>query len=101
MTEQYFVQVGASRDGRDSYLDAARRRGLTTVLVETPDYRRWRKAMGRREFDVTLSVDHPSHAPDVVASISELAGTTRLLLAGYERYVRSAWRAAEAMGACP
>ena len=34
----FFVQLGATRDGLDPYLHAARARGMQAVLIETPDY---------------------------------------------------------------
>ena len=92
------MQVGATRDGLDPYLDAARRRGLSALLIETPDYLRWREVLGRRAFDQTIAVEHPSDPPTLISAIK---GKPRLILAGFERYTAAAHVAAQALGACP
>ena len=96
-----FVQVGATRDGMDLYLDAARRRGMTAVLVETPDYLRWRAVLGRRDFDAYLPVQQPAEVSDLVSALRMLDRTPHLVLAGFERYVMSSYQAAQALGALP
>jgi hypothetical protein len=44
-----FVQIGATRDGLDPYLQTARAYGMKAILIETPDYMRLRKALGRQD----------------------------------------------------
>lgn len=97
-----FVQVGATRDGLDPYLDCARARGLTTVLVETPAYLRWRRQLGRRPFEVEIPVPEP-HDPRQVAAALRDAGLARpaLVLAGFERYAAGAFALAAALRVPP
>ncbi|MEV6964455.1 ATP-grasp domain-containing protein [Hamadaea sp. NPDC051192] len=95
-----FVQVGATRDGLDAYLDAAHRRGMTAVLVETPDYLRWRSALGRRPYDIGIAVDQPANTDALVAALRDLPAPA-LILAGFERYVASAYGAADILGSRP
>ncbi|MCP3164367.1 ATP-grasp domain-containing protein [Myxococcus sp. QH3KD-4-1] len=92
-----FVQLGASRDGLDPYLDAARRRGLQTLLVETPAYLGWRQRLGRRPFDLELPVEHPSRPAEVQHFLESLGIPVTLLLAGFERYVDCAFALAPIM----
>src|SRR6266536_5532141 len=101
MAVSYFVQVGATRDGMDPYLSAARERGMRAVLVETPDYVRWRRALGRREFDITLEVEKPTDPSALVAAINELPEIPALVLAGFERYTAPAYAAARALAVRP
>ncbi|WP_163864401.1 ATP-grasp domain-containing protein [Myxococcus eversor] len=82
-----FVQLGATRDGLDPYLDAARRRGLQTLLVETPAYLSWRQQLGRRPFDLEVPVEHPAQPEEVQHALESLGVKVTLLLAGFERYV--------------
>lgn len=96
-----FVQVGASRDGRDPYLAAARRRGMAAVLVETPAYAAHRARLGREPFDVMLPVDAPADPRRVLAALRGLEGEVRLILPGFECYARSAHRAAYLLGVGP
>jgi hypothetical protein len=88
-----FVQVGATRDGLDPYLDAARRRGMRALLLETPAYLRWRQQLGRRPFDEELPVAHPAQVDEVLQALEAHGhlGGTALVLAGFERYVSSAF----------
>ena len=97
----HFVQIGATRDGMDPYLNAARERDMRAVLVETPDYVRWRKALGRREFDITLEVEKPTDPSALVAAINELPEIPALILPGFERYVAPAYAAAHALAVRP
>ncbi len=92
-----FVQVGATRDGLDPYLDAARRRGMQAILVETPAYLRWRRHLGRRPFDVEVPVEHPADVAEVRQALEARGVTVALLLAGFERYVTSAFTLAAAL----
>ncbi|MEV6345300.1 hypothetical protein [Actinoplanes sp. NPDC051851] len=96
-----FVQVGAGRDGLDPYLGAARRRGMTAILAETPDHLRWRSVLGRSAFDAVVAVDHPADPGELSAAIRALGVAPAVVLAGFERYVDSAYRAARALGAAP
>ncbi|MEV0136699.1 ATP-grasp domain-containing protein [Dactylosporangium sp. NPDC050688] len=91
-----FVQVGATRDGLDPYLDCARRRGLPAVLVETPEYVSWRAALGRRPFDVEIGVAEPADAGQVSAALAARGVRPVLVLTGFERYVRSGFALAGA-----
>jgi hypothetical protein len=88
-----FVQIGATRDGLDPYLDCARRRGMPAVLVETPAYLAWRRGLGRRDFDVEVAVSAPDDPVQVAGALgrSGLAKPPGLVLAGFERYVESAF----------
>lgn len=96
-----FVQLGASRDGLDSYLDVAHSRGMEAVLIETPDYIRLRRELGRQEFDRTISVEYPSEALDVVDAIKQLPQAPTLILAGFERYIYSAYAVANLLRILP
>ncbi|MFI6015449.1 acetyl-CoA carboxylase biotin carboxylase subunit family protein [Streptomyces sp. NPDC051243] len=96
-----FVQLGATRDGLDPYLDCARRRGLRTVLVETAAYLRWRALLGRRPFDVELAVEQPQDPEQVRAALDTAGVRPCLLLAGFERYVYSAFDVARALRVTP
>lgn len=96
-----FVQIGATRDGLDPYLDCARRRGMPAVLVETGAYLRWRAALGRRPFDLELPVDRP-HDPSSVRSALALAGIEpALLLTGFERYATAGFELARQLRVAP
>ncbi|HEX4788702.1 MAG TPA: ATP-grasp domain-containing protein [Actinospica sp.] len=96
-----FVQIGATRDGLDPYLDCARRRGMPAVLVETDAYLRWRRALGRRQFDLELPVARP-HDPDSVRAALAVAGVgTALLLTGFERYAAAGFELARRMRVAP
>lgn len=96
-----FVQLGATRDGLDSYLHVARRRGMEAILIETPEYIRLRRELGRQEFDRTLAVDYPADAREVVTAIESLPEKPVLLLAGFERYIYSAYQAARVLRVLP
>lgn len=96
-----FVQLGATRDGLDPYLSAAKRRGMTTVLVETPDYILFRKTLQRQEFDLTLPVEHPAHVEEVLDALRYLPEVPLLLLAGFERYIYSAYNVAKSLHILP
>jgi len=99
-TGSTFVQVGATRDGLDAYLDAAHRRDMVAVLVETPDYLRWRDALGRRPYDIGIAVGQPADTSALVGALRNLPVPT-LILAGFERYVAAAYGAANALGSRP
>jgi hypothetical protein len=88
-----FVQVGATRDGLDPYLDAARQRGMRALLLETPAYLRWRQQLGRRPFDEELPVEHPANAGEVLRTLESRGRVrgTALVLTGFERYASSAF----------
>lgn len=96
-----FVQIGATRDGLDPYLEHARRRGLRAVLVETPAYLRWRRALRRRDFDVELAVDDPQSLRRTRAALAEHGIAPRLVLAGFERYVTCAFGLASLLKVAP
>jgi hypothetical protein len=96
-----FVQIGATRDGLDPYLDCARRRHLRAVLVETPAYLRWRRGLGRRPFDDEVAVEHPDDPQAVRAALEVRRIVPVLLLAGFERYVGCAFATARALGVAP
>ncbi len=89
-----FVQIGATRDGLDPYLHAARAHAMQAVLIETPDYIRLRRALGRQEFDITLAVEHPAHEDEVVAALEQLPDIPSIILAGFERYIYNVYRIA-------
>ncbi|MFI0711489.1 acetyl-CoA carboxylase biotin carboxylase subunit family protein [Streptomyces inhibens] len=96
-----FVQVGATRDGLDPYLDCARRRGMRAVLVETPAYLRWRRLLGRREFDVEVAVARPQDPDAVRAALAAAAVAPGLVLTGFERYVYAGFALARALRVAP
>lgn len=96
-----FVQLGATRDGLDPYLDCARRRGMRAVLVETPAYLRWRRLLGRRPFDLELPVERPQDPAAVAAALAGAAVAPRLVLSGFERYVYAGFDLARALGSAP
>jgi ATP-grasp domain len=96
-----FVQVGATRDGLDPYLDAARERSLSAVLVETPAYLRWRRQLGRRPFDAELAVEHPADPEEVRCALGSSGRDTALVLPGFERYAASAYAVAARLGVPP
>ncbi|MEV0253572.1 ATP-grasp domain-containing protein [Streptomyces sp. NPDC050732] len=89
-----FVQVGAARDGLDPYLDCARRRDMPAVLVETPAYLSWRRALRRKPFDAELAVRAPEDPAQVAAALSAAGVAPALVLAGFDRYTESALRLA-------
>ncbi|MER6840276.1 ATP-grasp domain-containing protein [Streptomyces platensis] len=96
-----FVQVGATRDGLDPYLDAAHRRGMRTVLVETPAYLRWRRLLGRREFEVEVAVERPQDPDAVRAALAAAGVAPALVLTGFERYVYAGFALARALRVTP
>ncbi|MFJ6752112.1 acetyl-CoA carboxylase biotin carboxylase subunit family protein [Streptomyces sp. NPDC091266] len=96
-----FIQVGATRDGLDPYLDCARRRGMRAVLVETPAYLRWRRLLGRRGFDVEVAVSRPQDPDAVRAALASAAVTPGLVLTGFERYVYAGFALARALRVAP
>jgi ATP-grasp domain len=93
-----FVQIGATRDGLDPYLREARERSMQAILIETPAYLRLRRQLGRQPFDLELGIEDPSNSSDVGRALAEHAAGVTLVLAGFERYVASAFAAARALG---
>ena len=89
-----FVQIGATRDGSDPYLRVAHDRAMQAVLIETPDYMRLRQELGRQAFDQTLTVEQPSDVYQVTNALCRLPEPPALILAGFERYIYSAYAAA-------
>ncbi|MGW8970060.1 ATP-grasp domain-containing protein [Streptomyces platensis] len=96
-----FVQVGATRDGLEPYLDAAHRRGMRTVLVETPAYLRWRRLLGRREFEVEVAVERPQDPDAVRTALAAADVAPALVLTGFERYVYAGFALARALRVAP
>ncbi|MEV6672216.1 ATP-grasp domain-containing protein [Streptomyces sp. NPDC051162] len=96
-----FVQLGATRDGLDPYLDCARRRSLRAVLVETPAYLRWRELLGRRPFDLEIAVEEPQDPEQVREALAAAGVRPALLLAGFERYVYTGFALARSLRALP
>ncbi|MFC1418880.1 ATP-grasp domain-containing protein [Streptacidiphilus cavernicola] len=96
-----FVQLGATRDGLDPYLSCARRRGLPAVLVETPAYLRWRRALGRQPFDLEVPVEQPQDAARVRAALAAARVRPSLLLTGFERYAQAGFELARSLEAAP
>ncbi|MEU6174258.1 ATP-grasp domain-containing protein [Streptantibioticus parmotrematis] len=96
-----FVQLGATRDGLDPYLDQARERGMRAVLVETPAYLRWRRMLGRRPFDLEVEVERPQDEAAVTAALAGAGVAPRLVLTGFERYVYAGFAVARAVGSAP
>jgi hypothetical protein len=101
LVNNVFVQVGATRDGLDPYLDSAHYRGMQAILVETPDYIRWRKMFSRREFDQTIAVEHPANPDEVLHVLKEIEVHPSLILAGFERYAKSAYLTAHKLCTLP
>lgn len=96
-----FVQLGATRDGLDPYLAAARMRGMKAILIETPDYLQWRRTLGRQEFDHTIAVEHPANADEVLSALAHHALRPTMLLAGFERYIAAAYTVARHLDILP
>lgn len=96
-----FIQLGATRDGLDPYLSAAHARGMEAILIETSDYLQWRKALGRREFDRAIAVEHPANAAEIINAIAQHTQRPTLLLAGFERYITSAYAVARHLDILP
>jgi predicted ATP-grasp superfamily ATP-dependent carboligase len=92
-----FVQVGATRDGLDPYLDASSRRDMKAVLIETPDYLQWRQKLGRRTFDIELPVNQPNDPNQILNVLSDLSKNVKLILPGFESYVESVYAVAETL----
>ncbi len=90
-----FLQIGATRDGLDPYLDACSGRGMKSVLIETPDYLQWRRELKRRSFDLEIPVERPSDPCQVLTALGELYRSVKLILPGFERYVECAYDATE------
>jgi hypothetical protein len=96
-----FVQIGATRDGLDPYLHVARNRGMKAILIETPDYINFRKALKRQEFDQTIAVEHPARPGEIIRALEQLSEPPTLLLAGFERYIYSAYEVAKKLQILP
>ncbi|MET9319455.1 ATP-grasp domain-containing protein [Streptomyces sp. NPDC003038] len=96
-----FVQLGATRDGLDPYLACAARRDMTTVLVETPAYLRWRRVLHRQPFGIEIPVSEPEDAEQVAAALRTHRVVPALLLAGFERYAESAFSLAATLRVAP
>lgn len=96
-----FVQLGATRDDLDPYLECARRREMRAVLVETPEYLRWRRAMGRYRFDVELGVDCPQDCDRVRTALTEAGVAPTLVLPGVEFYVDASFSLAATLRVTP
>ncbi|MEF3116139.1 ATP-grasp domain-containing protein [Streptomyces chrestomyceticus] len=96
-----FVQIGATRDGLDPYLHCARRRGMPAVLVETPAYLRWRRRLNRLPFDLELAVADPDDTGQVGSALRAAQVVPALVLAGFDRYVPTAFRFARAAHVAP
>ncbi|HTK08648.1 MAG TPA: ATP-grasp domain-containing protein [Ktedonobacteraceae bacterium] len=96
-----FIQLGATRDGHDPYLHVAHTLGMQAVLIETPDYIRFHRALRRHEFDQILAVEHPANEEEVLYALQLLAEEPTLILAGFERYIFSAYMVAQRMGIQP
>jgi hypothetical protein len=91
MAKSIFVQLGATRDGLDSYLSAARAHGLEAWLVDTPGYLKYRAGLpGRRRFDREIGIRKPSDAPRVATALVERGASPCLVLAGFDRYTATA-----------
>ncbi|MEV6756659.1 ATP-grasp domain-containing protein [Streptomyces sp. NPDC051214] len=96
-----FVQIGATRDGLDAYRACAHRRGLPTVLVDTPAYLKWRRLLGRPFFDIEIPVPAPQCPDQVVAAVTGAGIEPVLVLAGFDHYTASAFEVATRLGAAP
>lgn len=94
-TQNIFLQIGATRDGLDPYLDACWQRGMKAVLIETPDYIQWRRKLGRRTFDIELPVEQPNDPNQVLNALGDLSKKLKLILPGFERYVECVYTLAE------
>lgn len=99
--KELFVQIGASRDGRDAYLSAARRRGLHSVLIETPEFLCLRSATARNGFDSYIPITAPAGVELVMKAIEHLDRTPCLILAGFERYAQCAHEVSACVGLIP
>jgi hypothetical protein len=93
-----FVQIGATRDGLDPYLDSAHGRRMTAVLVETPAYLCWRRNAGRRAFDAEIPVERPEKPEQVRTALRDAGLAPSLVLTGFERYAVSGFGVAALMG---
>jgi hypothetical protein len=73
MSAATFVQLGATRDGIDAYRAAAHRRGMQTVLVESPAYLEYRASLpGRVVFDKHLAVPCPGNPGQVLEVLDQV-----------------------------
>jgi len=99
--QRVFVQIGATRDGLDPYLDVSHERSMPAVLVETPAYLRLRRQLGRRPFDIEIPVARPADAEEVRCAIAASGLAVALLLPGFERYTASAYAVAALLGVPP
>ncbi|MDV2998816.1 MAG: hypothetical protein N5P05_000422 [Chroococcopsis gigantea SAG 12.99] len=93
-----FLQIGATRDGLDPYLDACYRRGIKSILIETPDYLQWRRKLKRRSFHMEIPVEQPNDPDRVLAALGDLKQDLKLVLPGFERYVECASSLAKILG---
>ena len=100
-TQKIFLQIGATRDGLDPYLDASKRRGLKAILVETPDYIQLRHKLGRRPFDVEFAVAQAYDPNQVFKTLGDIKDNVRLTLPGFERYCECAYSLAEILRVPP
>lgn len=88
MKKRTIIQLGHSRDGDRSYVNAAHRRGLEVVLVETPagaESIRWGDEISAEVFDDVVIAD-----PDAVVERAINVGRGRevvAVLAGFELFV--------------
>lgn len=97
-----FVQLGATRDGMDTYHAAARKRGMQTVLIESPAYLEFRAGLpGRPIFDTQLAVPLPASAAQVLDALSRANLKPALILAGFDLYVHAGFEAAVSLGVRP
>lgn len=96
-TQNIFLQIGATRDGIDPYIDANWHRGMKAMLIETPDYIEWRRNLGRRSFDIELPVAQPADPNQVLRTLGDLCNNLKLVLPGFERYVKCAYTLAETL----
>lgn len=90
-SQNIFLQIGATRDGLDPYLDASRHRSMKAVLIETPDYLQWRRHLGRRTFDFEFPVEQPTDPNQIQKILGDLSKNLKLILPGFDRYVESAY----------
>jgi len=70
---------------------------MQSVLVETPAYLRHRRALSRRSFDTELAVPEPQESVGVLAALASANVVPTLVLAGFERYVSSAFSVANTL----
>ena len=95
------IQLGSTRDGLEPYKEAAKTHSFTCVLVETPEYLKFREELGRQKFIKTIAVNHPADADEVIKAIKDENISPLGIIAGFERYNYAAYTIAKKLDILP